>query len=67
MALSQGAYVLEKAMGHRDNSITEQDVSNPAIDRSKYADQSGGTMKALLWEGKNTVKVGMSHLYRIIF
>lgn len=59
--------MLEKAIGHRDNAIIEQDVSNPAIDRSKYADPSGETMKALLWEGKNTVKVGVSHLFIFSF
>jgi len=57
MALSQAVGALEKAIGHGDNSITAQDASNPAVDRAKYADPSGETMKALVWKGKNTVKV----------
>jgi hypothetical protein len=58
MALSQAAYVVEKLIGHRDNAITEQDITNPGQDRAKYADPSGEMMKALVWEGKNTVKMG---------
>jgi len=58
MAMSQAAYAAEKAIGHGDNAITEQDITNPAIDRAKYADPSGETMKALVWMGKNDVKVG---------
>ena len=58
MALSQVAALAEKALGHSDNAITKQDVTNPAIDREKYADPSGAKMKALLWKGKNSVAVG---------
>lgn len=36
------------------------DVTNPARDRSKYADPSGETMKALLWMGKNKVELRKS-------
>jgi hypothetical protein len=57
MALSQAASLLEKAIGHGNDAITEQDVSNPGRDRAKYADPSGKTMKALCWMGKNTVEV----------
>lgn len=57
MALSQAAAGVEKLLGHGDNAITEQDISNPARDRQKYADPSGETMKALVWMGKNTVKI----------
>ena len=60
MALSQAAAVVEKALGHGDNANTEQDMTNPARDRSKYADPSGETMKALAWMGKNTVEVRTS-------
>ena len=59
MAMSQAANLAEKAMGHGDNAITEQDMSNPARDRAKYGDDSE-TMKALAWMGKNDVKVGQS-------
>lgn len=58
MAVTQAAAAFEHAIGHRDNALTEQDVSNPARDRAKYADPSGETMKALVWKGKNTVAVG---------
>ncbi|RAL61192.1 hypothetical protein DID88_010271 [Monilinia fructigena] len=57
MALSQAAALLEKIVGHDINAITEQDVTNPARDRQKYADPSGETMKALCWMGKNTVQI----------
>ena len=57
MAVSQAANLLEKAMGHTDTAIIEQDVTNPARDRAKYADPSGETMKALCWMGKDDVQV----------
>jgi hypothetical protein len=57
MALSQAAYAFEKAIGHDRSSVIKQDISNPAIDRQKYADPSGEKMKALLWMGKNKVEV----------
>jgi len=55
--MSQAAYAAEKAIGHDDNNVTAQDVSNPGLDRQKYADPSGETMKALVWMGKNKVEV----------
>lgn len=57
MALSQATYYVEKALGHGDNAVIEQDVANPARDRKKFADPSGETMKALAWMGKNDVKL----------
>jgi len=57
MALTQMAALAEKAMGHGSNATTEQDITNPAIDRAKYADPSGEKMKALVWMGKNTVEI----------
>jgi hypothetical protein len=57
MATSQAAFKVEQAIGHDDNAVIQQDVSNPAIDRSKYADPSGETMKALVWLGKGHVEV----------
>ena len=62
MATSQAAYQAEKAIGHGDNAATEQDVTNPAKDRQKYGDPSGEKMKALVWMGKNSVKVGRCSL-----
>ena len=58
---SQGANILEKAMGHVEGGVTEQDVSNPDRDREKYADPSGEKMKALVWNGKNSVELGSLH------
>jgi hypothetical protein len=57
MALSQAAALVEKVIGHGSNANTEQDITNPARDRTKYADPSGETMKALVWMGKNDVQV----------
>lgn len=58
MSLAQAANLVEKAMGHTGTATTEQNLTNPARDRAKYADPSGKTMKALCWMGKNDVKVG---------
>ncbi len=58
MAMAQGANLLEKALGHRGNAVTEQNMTNPGRNREKYADPSGEKMKALVWMGKNTVEVG---------
>ncbi|PVH82146.1 GroES-like protein [Cadophora sp. DSE1049] len=57
MALSQAAALVEKAVGHSNNATTAQDITNPGRDRAKYADPSGETMKALVWNGKNSVKI----------
>jgi threonine dehydrogenase-like Zn-dependent dehydrogenase len=57
MAMSQGANLAEKAMGHGDNAVTEQNMTNPARDRAKYGDESE-TMKALAWMGKNDCQIG---------
>lgn len=57
MAMSQAANLVEKAMGHTGDAKTEQNVSNPNRDIAKYADPSGEKMKALVWNGKNDVKV----------
>ncbi|MCJ1283376.1 hypothetical protein MMC26_002704 [Xylographa opegraphella] len=57
MAMSQAANYVEKAVGHQGVAVTEQDMTNPARDRAKYADPSGETMKALVWMGKNDVQV----------
>ena len=61
MSMTQAAAYVEKALGHGNNATTEQDITNPAIDRAKYADPSGEMMKALCWMGKNSVKVRKLH------
>lgn len=58
MALAQAANLVEQALGHQGDATTVQNVSNPARDRAKYADKSGATMKALVWNGKNSIKLG---------
>ncbi|KAM5353589.1 hypothetical protein ACJ41O_000239 [Fusarium nematophilum] len=49
---SQAAYLAEKAIGHDDNAITQQDVTS----YEETGDPSE-TMKALAWMGKNKVKM----------
>ena len=56
MSLSQAVSQIERLIGHKDNAETEQDVSNPANDRSKYGHPTE-TMQALCWMGKNKVEV----------
>ncbi|KAK0327161.1 hypothetical protein LTR82_001923 [Friedmanniomyces endolithicus] len=56
MSLSQAAWKAEQAMGHNDNAITAQDVTNPGLNREKWGDPSE-TMKALCWMGKNNVQM----------
>lgn len=55
MALSQGAFKAEQALGHGDNATTAQDVTNPAL--TKGAADTSEKMKALAWMGKNKVEV----------
>lgn len=57
MALSQGAYAAEKALGHGDNAVTAQDITNPSRDPDRLASPSGEKMLALAWMGKNSVEV----------
>jgi hypothetical protein len=57
MALSRAANAVEWAIGHNENAITEQDVSNPDRDPDRYGDPKM-KMKALVWMGKNSVKIG---------
>jgi len=53
MALSQGAYTVEKAVRKNDSdAIIKQDVAN----YKKFGHQDD-MMKALVWNGKNSVKV----------
>jgi len=54
MAMSQAAYAAEKAIGHDDNAITHQDLTNPA--QQEFGDPSD-KMKAIAWMGKNKVEL----------
>lgn len=58
MALSQASNLLEKVLGHGDNAVIEQDMSNPSRNPERYGDPSGETMKALAWMDKNKVDIG---------
>ena len=51
---SQAAYRLEKAVGHDSNAKIQQDVSN-----YENVGDANETMKALVWQGKNKVEIGM--------
>jgi len=53
MAASQAAYAAEKAIGHDGSAILQQDIANYQGDSG----QPGEKMKALVWQGKNTVEV----------
>ncbi|KAI4184281.1 MAG: hypothetical protein L6R41_004852 [Letrouitia leprolyta] len=66
MAVSQATNLVEKAMGHVKGGVTEQDMTNPNRDREKYADPSGETMKALTWNGKNSVKLVETYKPKVI-
>ncbi|KAK5183520.1 hypothetical protein LTR92_011872, partial [Exophiala xenobiotica] len=55
MAVSQAAAKVEYAMGHMPGAATKQDVSNPD-NNPAWADPND-KMKALVWEGKNSVRV----------
>lgn len=61
MAMSQAANLVERVLGHGNNAVTEQNMSNPARDREKYGDPSGEMMKAVAWMGKNDVKLGQKN------
>ena len=50
----------EAVLGHSDQDrATKVDVSNPDREGDKYSDESGKKMKALVWMGKNDVRVGL--------
>jgi hypothetical protein len=53
----------EAVLGHDDKDrATHTDISNPDRDGGKYADPSGEKMKALVWMGKNDVRVRKCNL-----
>lgn len=54
MSMTQAAWQAEKAIGHGDNAVTQQDVAN----YSQTGDASE-TMKALTWQGVNKVEMCM--------
>lgn len=54
MAMAQGAAALERAIGHGQNAITQQDVTNPS---QEGAGDPSDSMLALTWQGKNSVEI----------
>lgn len=52
MSVSQAAYTIEKVVGHEDNAITTQDISE--FEHTNDAN----LMNALIWTGKNQVEIG---------
>ncbi|GKT90387.1 S-glutathione dehydrogenase alcohol dehydrogenase [Colletotrichum tofieldiae] len=50
---TQAAYAAEQVIGHQDDAVTAQDVTNYGGDKG----DSGELMKALVWQGKNKVEV----------
>jgi len=53
MAATQAAHAAEQAIGHQDDAITAQDVTNYGGDKG----DSRELMKALAWQGKNKVEI----------
>lgn len=54
MSVTQAAHQAEQAIGHGDNSIIQQDVSS-----YKDTGDETQTMKALVWQGKGKVEIGL--------
>jgi hypothetical protein len=68
VAENESAKVAEAVLGHDDKDrATHTDISNPDREGGKYADPSGEKMKALVWMGKNDVRVGTLIMYIPIF
>jgi threonine dehydrogenase-like Zn-dependent dehydrogenase len=57
MAFAQVVAKTEERVPHAGDAITSQNVSNYNRDIRKFADPSGAHMKALVWNGKNSVKM----------
>lgn len=53
MSVTQAAYQAEKALGHGDNNVIQQDVTN-----YQQTGEAGQSMKALVWQGKSKVEIG---------
>jgi hypothetical protein len=58
MATSQAANVVEAAVGHSGTASVTTDVSN--YGKKEYGEETGAKIKATIWNGKNSVKLGMS-------
>jgi hypothetical protein len=58
MATSQAANVAEAAVGHSGTASVTTDVSN--YGKKEYGEETGAKIKATIWNGKNSVKLGVS-------
>ncbi|KAL4894386.1 chaperonin 10-like protein [Aspergillus ambiguus] len=56
MAVSQVANLVEKAMGHGENADVTTDISNYD---NEYGVEGGQPIQATVWQGKNSVAVGV--------
>lgn len=52
MSVAEATYHAEQAIGHDGSTITQQDVANYDATSDK-----SDKMKALVWQGKNKVKI----------
>jgi hypothetical protein len=60
MAENLMAKMADSVLGHSDQDrATNIDISDPDREGHKYADESGEKMKALIWMGKNDVRIGL--------
>lgn len=57
MAVSQAAYGVEKIIGNTEDATIITDITN--YENKNFGDKSEAKMKALTWQGKNNVKLGM--------
>jgi hypothetical protein len=57
MAVSQAAYGVEKIIGNTEDATIITDITN--YENKNFGDKSEAKMKALTWQGKNSVKLGM--------
>lgn len=55
MAFTQSANFAEKLIGHGENATITTDVSNY---ENEFGRETGETIQATTWQGKNTIKVG---------
>lgn len=55
-ATTQAANLVEKAVGHSDNATVTTDVSN--YSKQDFGEETGAKIKATVWNGKNSVKIG---------
>lgn len=63
MAMNLGANTLEKVLGHDDNATISTHISNPSTAETGNPEES---MRALTWQGKNSVELVTTNKPKII-